>query len=139
VQVIFWYFIPKFLHIVPLRTGHSRNRLGTHIERARWFSKHPLHMVPFCLPLSLYLSPSDRLSLPFTSWESPNCWQLFEQQQSVVVNVYKASEWARHREGACVCWMLMKSRCWVSVRACGCVCVCVCVCTCLLVCPPTVS
>lgn len=85
-------------------------------------------MVPFCLPLSR--------SLPFTSWESPDCRQLFEQQQAVVVNVHRASKWVE--TCVSVCWMLMKSRCWISdepalVYACvklhvwAYVCLCVCV------------
>lgn len=112
------------LYLKYLRTGRSHYRLGTHIIEPGGFLSTLSIWCPFVclhpsasLPLTLFLS--------FTSWESPNCWQLFEQQQAVVVNVYRASERAGDRERACVCWILIKSRCWVSVGACGCVCVCV--------------
>lgn len=112
------------LYLKYLRTGRSHYRLGTHIIEPGGFLSTLSIWCPFVclhpsasLPLTLFLS--------FTSWESPNCWQLFEQHQAVVVNVYRASERAGDRERACVCWILIKSRCWVSVGACGCVCVCV--------------
>ncbi len=121
------------LYLKYLRTGRSHYRLGTHIIEPGGFLSTLSIWCPFvclCSSVSLFLT----LSLPFTSWKSPNCWQLFGQQQAIVVNVYRASKWAGDREGACVCWMLMKSRCWVSVGACGCVCVCVSVCVCVCVC-----